>query len=76
MAQVVMFPQKKKLPKGIEEDLHKIAKQYVEVLYATAVLFDLEQDKPTYEELMGLIATAFAEGISNAIDELDELDED
>lgn len=72
MAQVVMFPQKKKLPKGIEEDLHKVAKDYVEVLYAAAVLFDLQTDKPTYEELMGLVATAFAEGISNAIDELDE----
>lgn len=72
MAQVVMFPQKKKLPKGIEENLHKVAKDYVEVLYAAAVLFDLQTDKPTYEELMGLVATAFAEGISNAIDELEE----
>lgn len=72
MAQVVMFPQKKKLPKSIEENLHKVAKDYVEVLYAAAVLFDLQTDKPTYEELMGLVATAFAEGISDAIDELEE----
>lgn len=72
MAQVVMFPQKKKLPKGIEENLHKVAKDYVEALYAAAVLFDLQTDKPTYEEFMGLVATAFAEGISNAIDELEE----
>ena len=72
MAQVVMFPQKKKLPKGIEENLRKVAKDYVEVLYAAAVLFDLETDKPTYEELMGLVATAFAEGISDALDELEE----
>lgn len=73
MAKVVMFPQKKKLPKGMEERLREIAKDYVGVLYATAILMDLETDKPTQEELMDLVGMAFAEGICEAIDEMDEL---
>ena len=32
---------------------------------------DEQADKPTYEEVLGLVEMAFAEGISNAIDELE-----
>ena len=73
MAKVVMFPQKKKLPKCIEEELYRVAKDYVEVLYSAAMLMDLETDKPTQEEFMELLGVAFAEGICEAIEELDEL---
>ena len=73
MAKVIMFPQKKKLPKGVEERLHEIAKEYVDVLYSVAVLMDLEQDKPTPEEVMELVGMTFADGICDAIDEMDEL---
>ena len=73
MARVVMFPQKKKLPKGVEKRLFEIAKDYVETLYAAAIIMDLESDKPTREEIMELVGAAFAEGICEAIEELDEL---
>lgn len=73
MAKVYMFPQKKKLPKGVEERLYEVAKEYVEVLYSAAILMDLERDKPTPEELMEMVGMAFAEGIYKAIDEMDEL---
>ena len=72
MAQVYAFPTKRKLPAGIEENLRKVAKEYVETLYATVVLLDVEEDKPTYEEVMELVAEAFTEGIYDAIEELDE----
>lgn len=71
MAKVVMFPQKKKLPKCVEEELYKVAKDYVATLKVAVMLMDLEQDKPTQEEIMELIGTAFARGISDAIDELE-----
>ena len=73
MAKVIMFPQKKKLPKGVEERLREIAKEYVNVLYSVAVLMDLEQDKPAPEEVMEMVGMAFADGICEAIDEMDEL---
>ena len=71
MAKVMMFPQKKKLPKGMEAELHKLGKEYIETLYATMVLMSLEAEKPTYEEVLGLVEMAFAEGISNAIENLE-----
>lgn len=72
MAKVVMFPQKKKLPKGMEDDLKKIAKDYVGTLYATIMLMELESDKPTREEIMDLVEIAFTEGVYEAIEELGE----
>lgn len=72
MAKVFVFPQKKQLPKCVEEDLRRISKEYIETLYVAATLMDLEADKPTYEEVLELVSTAFAEGISEAIEELEE----
>lgn len=71
MAKVMMFPQKKKLPKCVEEELRKIAKDYVGVLHAAVMLMDLELDKPTQEEMMELVGAAFADGIYEAIEELE-----
>lgn len=71
MAKVVMFPQRKKLPKGIEDRLYEVAKDYVATLKMAVVLMDLEEDKPTQEEMMELVGTAFARGICDAIDELE-----
>ena len=70
MAKVVMFPRKKKLPKGVEEDLCKIAKDYVGTLNAAVILMNLETDKPTDEEIMDLVGEAFIKGIHKAIDEM------
>lgn len=72
MAKVVMFPQKKKLPKGVEEHLRRIAKEYVETLASAVLLMDLEMDRPTQEEIMGLVEATFCEGICEAIEEMGE----
>lgn len=72
MAKVYAYPTKRKLPKGMEESLHRVAKDYVETLYATLVLLDTQTDKPTYDEVMEMVAEAFTEGIYYAIEELDE----
>lgn len=73
MAKVVLFPQKKKLPKGMEEDLRKIAKDYVATLRVIVMLMELEADKPTQEEIMELVGAAFVDGINEAIEEMEEL---
>lgn len=73
MAKVVMFPIKKKLPKEVEDRLHEIAKEYVETLSATMVLFGIEDaGDPNCEEIFELIGLTFAEGIVKAVDELEE----
>ncbi len=71
MAKVVMFPQKKKLPKGMEEELSKIAKGYVATLRAILILAELESDPPTYEEILELVEQAFTKGIYEAIEEME-----
>ena len=72
MSQVYLFPQKKKLPSGMEEELRRVAKEYVETLYAIVTLFELESEKPTYDEVMEMVAEAFHDGIYDAIGELEE----
>ena len=73
MAKVYMFPEKKKLPKNLEKRLKEIAKEYMEVVYAIAVLLGVEDtDQPEYMEVMELIAEAFGEGVADAIDEFEE----
>ena len=71
MAKVLVFPQKKKLPKIMEERLIGIAKEYVETLYGAMMLMDLESDKPTYEEVLEMVNNAFSEGVEEAIEELE-----
>ena len=70
MAKVYMFPQEKKLPAGMEKRLKEVAKEYVEVLYATMTLLALDSDPPTTEEVQKMVEKTFAEGIIKAIDEL------
>ena len=72
MAKVLMFPQKKTLPSGMEKELYRVAKEYVETLYAIITLFELQEDKPTYDEVLDMVAEAFSDGIYEAISELDE----
>lgn len=72
MARVVMFPQKKRLPAGIEERLTEITKEYVEVLQALIVLMDIDvSDEQQYNEVLELIQEAFAQGIMTAIGEME-----
>ena len=72
MAKVYAFPQKKKIPSGMKDELRRIAKDYVAVIYAVATLMQLEAEPITDDEIMELIAEIFSEGIYEAIDELDE----
>lgn len=73
MAQVYMFPEKKKLPKHIEDAIHRNAKEYTELLCAAlAFLGEDGVDQMKYEEVVELVTIAHIEGLSKAIDELDE----
>lgn len=72
MTKIYAFPEKKKLPSGMEEELHKVAKDYVATLCAIVTLFDLEENKPTYDEVMDMVAEAFRDGIYEAINELED----
>ena len=72
MAKVYAFPQKKKIPSSRKDELRRIAKDYVAVIYAVATLMQLEAEPITEDEIMDLIAEIFSEGICEAIEELDE----
>ena len=72
MAKVYAFPMKKKLPSGAEERIKQIAKEYVEAIYAAATLMNLTGDPPTTDEMQEMFGAAFAEGIIEAIDELEK----
>ena len=73
MAKVYMFPEKKRLPKNMEERLRELAKEYIEVVYAIAVVMGVDDvDGPEYEEVTELIAEAFAKGIEDTIEEMEE----
>ena len=72
MAQVYMFPEKKKLPKHIEAGIHRNAKEYMELLCA-ALMFLGEEGigQMEYEEIVELVTIAHIEGLSKAIEELE-----
>lgn len=73
MAKVYEFPVKKKLPKNIEERLHKVAQEYMEVLYASLVLLSEEgTNQMTYEEILELVSETYAEGLYKAVEQLEE----
>ena len=73
MAKVYMFPEKKKLPKNLEKRLCELAKDYIELVYAIAVVMGVEDaDGPEYDEVTELIAEAFAKGLEDAIEEMEK----
>ena len=72
MGEVLKFPQKKELPKAMEEEFHKIAKNYMEVLYAAFEYFKDEcETREDMDEVNDLVVSAYADGIEKAINELD-----
>ena len=72
MGEVLKFPQKKELPKVMEEEIHKIAKNYMEVLYAAFEYFEDEcETREDMEEVNDLVVSAYADGIEKAINELE-----
>ena len=73
MAEVLLFPQKKRLPKCIDKSLRKIMKEYVEVLQTLIVLLDVDvDDEEQYNEVLAMIQEAFANGILEAINGMEE----
>ena len=72
MAKVYPFPEKKKIPSGMKDELCRIAKDYVAVIYAIANLLQIDDESITEDEVMELVAEAFSEGIYKAIDDLVE----
>ena len=73
MGEVLLFKQKKELPKAMEEELHRIAKDYMEVLYAAFEYFEDEcNSHEEMEEVNSLVVSAYADGIEKAINKLAE----
>jgi len=73
MAKVYAFPEKKRLPKGVEKGIHRIAKEYVEALCATAMLFGVEDNfDEGFDEVYNLVNETFVVGLINAMNELEE----
>ena len=73
MAKVYAFPMKRKLPSGMEKDLRRVAREYIAVLRAITIVLELEENPPSYEEILEMVSETFTEGIYEAIDDLDEL---
>lgn len=73
MAQVYMFPEKRKLPKRIEEDVKKNAREYMEILYTTLILLGEQGvDQMGHEEIVQLVTETYLDGLNEAIDLMDE----
>ena len=73
MGKVLLFKQKKELPKAMEEEIHRIAKDYMKVLYAAFEYFEDEcNSREEMEEVNSLVVIAYANGIEKAINELAE----
>ncbi len=72
MAKVIVFPQKERLPKGLEKEVHRLAKEYIEVLYASLNLLAGDRaDKEELDRINEMVAVAYVEGLIKAIDELE-----
>ena len=72
MAKVIVFPQKERLPKGLEKEVHRLAKEYIEVLYASLNLLASDlADKEELDRINEMVAVAYSEGLIKAIDELE-----
>lgn len=70
MGEVLLFKRKKELPKAMEEEIHRIAKDYMEALYAAFEYFEDECDSyEELEEVNSLVVSAYADGIEKAINE-------
>lgn len=72
MAEVLLFPQKKKLPKEIEKCLYKTAKEYVETVNELVVLLEVDMDDDSqYEEILNMVQETFTKAILTAVNELE-----
>ena len=72
MTKVYAFPVKRKLPAKMEKDLRRVAREYIAILRAITIVLELEENPPSHEEILEMVEAAFANGIYEAIDDLDE----
>lgn len=71
MAKVYEFPMRK-LPDVVEERLHKCAADYIQVLeFAMQSMGVSEMSESDYNEVVELVANAYAEGIIKAASKMD-----
>lgn len=73
MAQVYMFPEKKKLPKHIEDAVRRNAKEYMGLLYGSLMLLgEGGTNQMKHEDIVDLVTEIYLDGLNDAIDEMDE----
>ena len=72
MAKVLMFPEKKKLPKHIDEAVRRNAKEYMGLLYASLTLLgESGLNQMNHGDIVSLVTETYLEGLNDAIDELE-----
>lgn len=68
MAKVLMFPQKKTIPGGIQKRLDEIAREYVEAIEALIILLDIDlSDENEYNEALMLVQESFLNSIMKTV---------
>lgn len=73
MAIVLEFPKKKELPRKLEKRLHKVAKEYISVIYdALETLGGNEATQQDFDEIHELIVVTYAKELGDVIDALEE----
>ena len=73
MAKVLMFPQKKTVPGGIQKRLDEIAKEYIEAIEALIILLDIDLSNDSeYLEALEMVQTAFGKSIMKTVNEDEE----
>ena len=73
MGEVLLFPQKKRIPGGIQKRLDEIAKEYVEALQCLIVLLDVDiSNQSEYEEILDMVQESFLKSILLAVNSLEE----
>ena len=73
MAKVYVFPEKKKLPKHIEDSIRRNAKEYMELLYGSLMLLGEDGlNQMEHGDVVALVTEVYLEELNDAIDEMDE----
>ena len=73
MAKVYAFPEKKKLPKHIEDGIRRNAKEYMGLLYGSIMLLgEGGLNQMEHGDIVALVTEVYLDGLNDAIDEMDE----
>lgn len=72
MCKVYAFPAKKEFPKELEERLHKISKEYIDIVTELLdTLYDGDPTEEEYQECLVMVGKTYAKSMMKAMDELD-----